>query len=117
MRSAAIREFSHLDTDEIIVAQKNIVVRIEAAVAVDRCKLLYGRLYQCKNAPVEVLRGRTQRAATPKLWIGNADAVPSVRNSLRHDLQSLVEAEVLLFKSHQSFASSIRPRPGALPVG
>src|SRR5258708_20358235 len=107
MRSAAVIVFGHLDTDQIIRAQQNIVVGVEGSATLDWRKLLDGSLRQCQNPPIEVLSRRTQSSAAGELRIRNTDACSSVRDCFRSDLQSTGKPNVLLLERYETFPSPL----------
>src|ERR1700738_3035246 len=116
MRAAGIRKLSHLDTDQIIRAQQNVVVCIEAAATRYRLKLRDRLLHQCEDPPIEALGSRTQRSVAGELRKGYTNAGLSVGDGLRRDLQSICKRDVLLLESDESFASSVRFGPGTLGI-
>ena len=100
MGAAGVIVFGHLNADQIISAEQDVVVRVEDTFTADWLKFANRFLQESEDAPVEALRACGQRTAADDLRIRDADAGATIRDHLRRDLHTIWEGKVLLFKRH-----------------
>src|ERR1041384_6656982 len=116
MRATAIVILSHLDADEIIRAEQNVLVRIKNALAVDGRKLANLLLRKSNDATIESLRARGQRPVARDLRIRDADARATIDDGPGRELKTVCEREMLLCQRHHRLASPIDLRPRAFGI-
>src|SRR2546423_10934122 len=100
MGAADVSVLGHLNADQIISPEQDVVVRVEDTFTADWLKFANRFLQESEDAPVEALRARGQRTAAGDLRIRDADAGATTRDHLRCDLNSICEGKVLFFKRH-----------------